>query len=110
MAIHLPSWPASGGPPTVTLAELAALTGRPEAWWRRHWLDHHRRHGFPRRLPGLWAWPRGAVEAWLAAGGASPPMGAPAAAIAANANDPVEDPVAFHRALLDARLQQAGRA
>jgi predicted DNA-binding transcriptional regulator AlpA len=55
--------------PIVTIAELSEMTGRPETWWRRNWLRMHERHAFPRKLPGLWGWPRKAVEAWIAAGG-----------------------------------------
>ena len=53
----------------IILADLAQVTGRSQAWWRRHWLRMHERHGFPRRLPDLWAWPRPAVEAWSRGGG-----------------------------------------
>lgn len=38
----------------------------------RNWLRIHDRHGFPRRLPGLWSWPRAAVEQWIARGGGAP--------------------------------------
>lgn len=57
----------------ITLAELAAETGRSENWWMANWLRQHQRHGFPRRLPGLWAWPRAAVAAWARRGGAALP-------------------------------------
>ena len=64
--------------PTITLAELAAMTGKPEAWWRRNWLRMHLQHNFPRRLPGLWAWPRGTVAAWCRLGGLLPELPQPA--------------------------------
>lgn len=70
----------------IGIEELAAATGRREAWWRRNWRSITERHGFPHRLPGLWAWPRAAVEAWIGSplhqahegGGANPPLGAAA--------------------------------
>jgi len=52
----------------LDLPELSAATGRSEAWWRRNWLRMHREHRFPRRLSGLWGWPRLAVEAWCRRG------------------------------------------
>lgn len=85
-------------PPTILLPEIVALTGRSEAWVRRNWLKLHEQHHFPRKLPGLWAWPRRAVEAWVAAGGFLP--GLPAAA---NTNDPDPD-LAAATSLLEHRF------
>lgn len=70
----------------LTLSELAAATGRPESWWRRHWLRMHNLHRFPRRLPGLWGWPRAAVEDWCRQGGFLPVDVLPA-----NQNQPGDD-------------------
>ena len=50
---------------TITLQELSRATGHSSLWWRKHWLAMHQAHQFPRKLPGLWAWPRSAVEAWV---------------------------------------------
>lgn len=83
--------------PTITIPELAEITGKPEAWWRRNWLRMHLKHGFPRRLPGLWAWPAEAVAAWCRLGGVSPALPQPA-------NQNLPDDLAMARALLDARL------
>ena len=54
------------------LEEVAAAIGRAEGWLRRHWLKIHLAYGFPRKHPTGWTWPRGAVAAWLRAGGFSP--------------------------------------
>ena len=56
----------------VGLAEVAAALGRSEGWVRRHWLAIHRDHGFPRKHPTGFTWPRPAVSAWLRAGGMAP--------------------------------------
>lgn len=60
------------GADTVGLAEVAAALGRSEGWVRRHWLAIHRDHGFPRKHPTGFTWPRLAVSAWLRSGGAAP--------------------------------------
>lgn len=83
----------------LTLDELAGATGRPAAWWRRHWLRMHKVHGFPRRLPGLWGWPRAAVEDWCRHGGVTPMASMPA-----NQNDPPADDLAAITARLEARM------
>lgn len=78
------------------IEEVADALGRPVAWLQRHWLKIHREHGFPRRHPTGWTWPRGAVAAWLAAGGFAPRRLEPA-------NDalPVADPEAAYMANLN---------
>lgn len=81
--------------PCVTLPELAAATGRSEEWWKRNWLKMHQQNFFPRRLPGLWGWPRSAVEAWLegAAAGAGGRGGSSSGA--APADHPANDNAGF---------------
>lgn len=87
---------------TMTLDELSDATGKAESWWRRHWLRMHQQYGFPRRLPGLWAWPRGQVAAWLAGGHALPiDTDGPA-----NSNDPPDLQQA--RLLLEQRFGLSG--
>ena len=54
-------------PSTIKLAELAALLDRSEDWLRRNWLRLHTQHGFPRKHPFSWTWPRAAVDAFLSA-------------------------------------------
>jgi hypothetical protein len=76
---------------TITLPELAASLGRKEEWLRRNWLRFHRTQGFPRKLPGTWAWPRALVEAWARAGGFEPVPEAPPA----NDNASVDPEAAF---------------
>lgn len=79
----------------VPIAEVAAALGRPESWLRREWLNIHQEFGFPRKHPTGWTWPRGAVAAWLASGGAAP-------RILEAANDvlPISDPEAAYMAHL----------
>ena len=84
--------------PSMQLAETAALLGRGEDWLRRNWLRIHERHGFPRKHPTGWTWPRAAVEAWLAS---ECPADLPEAA-----NDdmpPVSDPLVAYGQLLEQR-------
>lgn len=90
---------------TVGLDEVAAWLGRDPAWLRRHWLSYHDRHGFPRRIPGAWVWPRRAVEAWLRAGGMARigrPHGEPVEP-PANQNLPGQPVLAAFAAALDQR-------
>lgn len=54
---------------TTGIAEVAAALGRSETWLRRNWIRIHEQHGFPRKHPTGWTWPRGAVTAWLRSGG-----------------------------------------
>lgn len=84
----------------LTLDELAMATGRPAQWWKRHWLRMHNTHRFPRRLPGLWGWPRAAVEEWCRHGGASP-----FAAMPANQNSPLTDAMPDDLAAATARIE-----
>lgn len=77
------------------IAEVAAALGRPAGWLRRNWLKIHLAHGFPRRHPTGWTWPRGAVAAWLAAGGFAPRALEPA-----NDAFPLVDPEAAYMAQL----------
>lgn len=62
--------------PTILLAELAALLGRPgpkgEAWLMRNHRRLAAELGLPARLPTGWAWPRRLIEIWIA----SPPCAA----------------------------------
>ena len=81
----------------LTLDELSAATGRTSAWWKRNWLRMHEQHNFPRRLPGLWGWPRVSVEVWCRGGGLSPGIAAPA-----NQNDAPD--LAMATAALEARF------
>lgn len=55
---------------TMTLTELAAELNRSPATLRRSWQALHRRHGFPRPLPGLGlVWSRALVMCWIRAAG-----------------------------------------
>ena len=82
---------------TVGIDEAAAALARSPDWLKRNWLKMHERHGFPRKLPGCWVWPRAALQAWLRGGGAS-------AAQPATANDNATRSVdAAYRAALDQR-------
>lgn len=83
---------------TAPLDEVARALGRDPAWLKRHWLSFHLRHGFPRKLPGGFVWPRRAVAAWLRAGGALPESQP-----AANQNDPAADILGQAKASLDQR-------
>ncbi len=49
----------------VGIDELAAALGRKPEYIVRNWLKMHRKLGMPRKNPGGWIWPRGAMEAWL---------------------------------------------
>jgi hypothetical protein len=82
---------------TAPIEEVAKAIGRSEVWLRRRWLKLHLEHGFPRKLPQCWAWPRAAVAAWLRAGGASPAQPAPAG------NDNAYDDEAAFRAAIATR-------
>jgi hypothetical protein len=81
---------------TVCLEELAATLGRRPEWLMRRWLKLHMEHGFPRKHPTGWTWPRAAVAAWLRAGGV---MEAPASP--ANDNGSVDFEAAYRAALSD---------
>lgn len=83
---------------TVGLSEVAAALGRSEGWVKRNWLRFYESHGFPRKIPSGWVWPRGAVVAWLRSGGLVPP-----AAQTLIANDNAGDPVAAAAASLRER-------
>lgn len=76
--------------------EVAAALGRPEGWLRRNWLKLHEQHGFPRRHPSGWTWPRAAVAAWLRSGGFAAPEEAPA-----NDNGSSDHLAAYQAALND---------
>lgn len=80
----------------VAIAEVAAALNRKEDWLRRNWLKIHLEHGFPRKHPTGWTWPRGAVAAWLASGGFAPRMLEPD-----NDAFPVSDPEAAYMANLN---------
>lgn len=80
---------------TAPIDEVASAIGRREEWLRRNWLRFHLEHGFPRKLPQCWAWPRAAVAAWLRAGGASPARPAPAG----NDNDTPTAEAAYRAAI-----------
>lgn len=79
----------------VSIDEVAAALGRNENWLRRNWLKIYEEHGFPRKHPTGWTWPRGAVAAWLASGGFAPRM-----LEAANDVLPMTDPEAAYMAQL----------
>jgi len=81
---------------TAPLAEVAEALGRSEIWLRRNWLKLHRDHGFPRKHPSGWTWPRAAVAAWLQA------LPEPEQVEPANDN-PVQSQEAAYRAALNAR-------
>src|SRR5690606_25216796 len=82
---------------TAGLSEVAAALGREPEWLKRHWMRLAERHGFPRRHPSGWTWPRAAVAAWLRAGGVT-------AAPGEHANDNVTtDLEAAYRAALSER-------
>ncbi|MBX3580102.1 MAG: hypothetical protein KF723_23105 [Rhizobiaceae bacterium] len=81
---------------TAPLAEVAAALGRSEIWLRRNWLKLALEHGFPRKHPSGWTWPRAAVAAWLKA------LPEPEQVEPANDN-PFQSPEAAYRAALDAR-------
>lgn len=78
----------------VGLEEVAAHLGREPEWLKRNWLKLVNEHGFPRRHPSGWTWPRRAVAAWLRAGGAPQAPEAPA-----NDNESVDVEAAFKAAL-----------
>lgn len=81
---------------TAGVAEVAASIGRAEGWLRRNWLRIHLVHGFPRKHPTGWTWPRGAVAAWLRSGGFARRV-----LEAANDRLPVMDPEAAYMAELE---------
>lgn len=58
----------------ILIDELATALGSSPRSLKRNWLSMHERHGFPRKLPGLWGWSRLAVEAWVRSGGQAPYM------------------------------------
>ncbi len=77
------------GNETAHLEEVAGAIGRKPAYLKRNWLKLHEEHGFPRKLPTGFVWPRRSVEAWLRGGGKLPlPY------VAANNNDADADIVA----------------
>lgn len=53
----------------ATIDEVAAVLGHEPEWLKRRWMKLAREHGFPRKHPTGWTWPRAAVIAWLRAGG-----------------------------------------
>lgn len=63
---------------TASIEEVAEALGRSVGWVMRNWLRQHQKHGFPRRIPGTWVFPRRAVESWLRSGGQMPLPMAPA--------------------------------
>jgi len=81
----------------ASLEEVAGALGRKPEWLMRRWLKLHQDHGFPRKHPSGWTWPRSAVAAWLRAGGFMPEPAAPA-----NDNGSV-DVEAAYRAMLSER-------
>lgn len=62
---------------TADIDEVAAALHRTTGWLRRKWLSLHQRHGFPRKVPDAWVWPRRAVQAWLRSGGFDQPQPMP---------------------------------
>lgn len=89
----------------VGIDEVAAALGRKAEWLQRNWLKIHLKHGFPRRHPTGWTWPRGAVAAWLAAGGFAPRRLEPA-----NDHLPAADPEAAYMAALERHYRHGAEA
>ncbi|WP_336071502.1 hypothetical protein [Nitratireductor rhodophyticola] len=80
------------------IEEVAAAIGRTPTWLRRKWLQLHNEHGFPRKHPTGWTWPRDAVRAWLRSGGLLAED-----AETANDNAPARDPMAAFKEALAGR-------